>query len=60
MDWSYEIAMNANKEKIHYPYVLDHKPGFFLGWLFYKLFKRVQVDENMKDTLRQMQKQGTG
>jgi glycerol-3-phosphate O-acyltransferase len=51
--------MNANKEKIHYPYVLDHKPGFFLGWLFYKLFKRVQVDENMKDTLRQMQKQGT-
>ncbi|MBN1847112.1 MAG: 1-acyl-sn-glycerol-3-phosphate acyltransferase [Deltaproteobacteria bacterium] len=51
--------MNTNKEKIHYPYVLDYKPGFFLSWILYKLFKRVQVDENIKDTLRQMQKQGT-
>jgi glycerol-3-phosphate O-acyltransferase len=51
--------MNINRKKIHYPYVLDHKPGFFLGGLFYKSFKRVQLDDTMKETLKQMQKQGT-
>ncbi len=59
LDSGYEIIMTVNKEKIHYPYVLDHKPKFFLSWLLYKLFKGISLDENMKDTLKEMQKQGT-
>jgi len=51
--------MKDNREKIYYPYVLDHKPGFFFGWFLYKLFKRVNLDENMKETLKLMQRQGT-
>jgi glycerol-3-phosphate O-acyltransferase len=51
--------MEYSKRKIHYPYVLDHKPGFFLGWFLYRLFKRVSIDETMKEDLRLMQKEGT-
>nr|NIR14355.1 hypothetical protein [Desulfobacterales bacterium] len=51
--------MEYSKRKIHYPYVLDHKPGFFLSWFLYRLFKRVSIDENMKEDLRLMQKEGT-
>lgn len=46
------------KEEIH-PYSIDHKPRFFLSWLFYKLLKKVKVDESLRERLRQMQKQGT-
>ncbi|MFC1532517.1 1-acyl-sn-glycerol-3-phosphate acyltransferase [Thermodesulfobacteriota bacterium] len=46
-------------EEVDYPYVLDHKPGFFLSWLLYKLFKKVNLDENMKEALKQMQREGT-
>jgi glycerol-3-phosphate O-acyltransferase len=45
--------------KIFYPNILDHKPGFFLGLFLYRLFKRVSVDENMKEDLKQMHKEGT-
>lgn len=51
--------MDNSKKKILYPYVLDHKPGFFLSWLLYRLFKRVHINENMKDDLRQMHRKGT-
>lgn len=51
--------MDNSKSKTLYPYVLDHKPGFFLSWFLYRLFKRVSIDENMKEDLRLMQKQGT-
>ena len=44
-----------------YPYscVLDYKPGFFLSWLLYRLFKRVQIDENISSKLKQLQREGT-
>lgn len=45
--------------KIFYPNILDHKPGFFLGLFLYRLFKRVSVDESMKEDLKQMHKEGT-
>jgi glycerol-3-phosphate O-acyltransferase len=45
--------------KIYYPNILDHKPGFFLGLFLYRLFKRVSVDESMKEDLKQMHKEGT-
>lgn len=45
--------------KTVYPYVLDHKPGFLLTWVFYRLFQRVRIDENMKETLKQMHRDGT-
>jgi len=51
--------MSILKEKIYYPYVLDHKPGFFIGWLLYKLFRRVSIDESMVENLKQMNKKGT-
>ena len=51
--------MNRLKKQILYPYVLDYKPGFFLNWVLYKFFTRVKVDENMKETLKQMQREGT-
>ena len=51
--------MDNFKGKTLYPYVLDHKPGFFLSWFLYRLFKRVSFDENMKEDLRLMQKEGT-
>jgi glycerol-3-phosphate O-acyltransferase len=50
--------MDDTKGKTLYPYVLDHKPGFFLSWFLYRLFKRVSIDENMKEDLRLMQKEG--
>ena len=39
--------------------MLEHKPGFFLGWLLYRLFKKVNIDENIKGALKEMQQQGT-
>ena len=51
--------MNNLGKKSFYPYVLDHKPGFFLGWLLYTLFKRVHFDENMAEELKRMHRQGT-
>jgi len=41
-----------------YPCVLDFKPGFFLSWVLYKLFKRVQFDRNVTEQLKQMHKNG--
>ncbi len=51
--------MDIFGEKAVYPYVLDHKPGFLLGWLLYKLFQRPHIDENMKTALKQMHRDGT-
>jgi glycerol-3-phosphate O-acyltransferase len=51
--------IKKDEEIIYYPYVLDHKPGFFLGWFFYRLFKKVNLDENMKEALKEMQRKGT-
>jgi glycerol-3-phosphate O-acyltransferase len=52
-------AMNSHSQKPFYPFVLDHKPGFFLNWLLYRLFKLVRFDENMTDDLKQMHREGT-
>ena len=41
------------------PCILDHKPGFFLEWLLYTLFKKVHVDEAAASSLREMHKKGT-
>ncbi|MFC1862717.1 1-acyl-sn-glycerol-3-phosphate acyltransferase [Thermodesulfobacteriota bacterium] len=51
--------MNYYKEKTLYPYVLDYKPGLFLSWILYKLLKKVSIEENMREPLKQMQKEGT-
>jgi len=51
--------MDTFQGKTFYPYILDHKPGFFLNWLLYRLFKRVSLDENMKEDLKQMHREGT-
>jgi len=51
--------MDDSQEKFYYPYVLDYKPKFFLSWLLYQLFKRVPLNEGMKEELRELQKKGT-
>jgi glycerol-3-phosphate O-acyltransferase len=47
------------KNNALFPFVLDHKPGFFLTWFLYKLFKRVSLDESMKEDLKRMSRKGT-
>ena len=51
--------MNSIQEKSFYPFVLDHKPGYFLSWFLYRLFKLVRFDENMTGDLKQMHREGT-
>jgi glycerol-3-phosphate O-acyltransferase len=46
-------------DHILYPYLLDDKPAFFLGWILQRMFSRVDLDENMKESLKQWQKEGT-
>jgi glycerol-3-phosphate O-acyltransferase len=51
--------MDTFQEKTFYPYVLDYKPGFLLNWFLYRLFKRVNLGENMKEDLKEMHREGT-
>jgi glycerol-3-phosphate O-acyltransferase len=51
--------MAGRGDQILYPYFLDYKPAFFLGLFLQRLFKRVDLDESMKESLKQLQKQGT-
>lgn len=51
--------MDIFGEKIYYPYVLDSKPRFFLGRLLFGLFKRTELNESAKESLKQMHRQGT-
>ena len=39
--------------------ILDHKPGLFLERILFSLFKRVSVDEPMKEELKRMNREGT-
>ena len=51
--------MDPSGENVYYPYVLDHRPRFLLGWLLYRLFRRTELNENARDSLKQMHKEGT-
>ncbi len=51
--------MDTSDKEILYPYVLDDKPRFLLGWVLYALFRRAKVEENAKEGLKQLQKEGT-
>jgi len=39
--------------------ILDHKPGLFLSRILFSLFKRVSIDEPMKEELKRMNREGT-
>jgi glycerol-3-phosphate O-acyltransferase len=52
-------ALDTSREKIYYPYVLDQKPGLFLGSFLYRLFKHAEVNEEAKESLKQMHQEGT-
>jgi glycerol-3-phosphate O-acyltransferase len=39
--------------------VVDFKPGFFLSWVLYRLFKRAQLDKGAVEELKQLHRQGT-
>ncbi len=51
--------MEPSSDTILYPYTLHQRPRFFLGWALYRLFKRVDLDESMKETLKKIQREGT-
>lgn len=51
--------MAVLKGKTFYPYVLDYKPGFFLSWFLYRLFRRISIDESMVEELKRINKAGT-
>lgn len=51
--------MDPLRENIFYPYVLDLRPRFLLGWLLHRLFKRTELNESARETLKQMHKEGT-
>ncbi len=51
--------MNKKRKKLSFPYFFDYKPVFFLGWFFYRLFKKVKLDESIKGPLKKMQREGT-
>lgn len=51
--------MDTSDKEILYPYVLDAKPRFLLGWVLYALFRRAKVEENAQEGLKQLQKEGT-
>ena len=42
-----------------FPYVLDFKPGFFLSWVLYRLFKKAQLDKSTIETLKKLHREGT-
>jgi glycerol-3-phosphate O-acyltransferase len=46
-------------DKAIYPSYIDYKPGFFLNWFLYRLFKRVSLDANMVQELKRMNRVGT-
>jgi glycerol-3-phosphate O-acyltransferase len=46
-------------DKPFYPFILDHKPRLFLDSLLYRLFKRVQFNAGMTESLKRMHRQGT-
>lgn len=51
--------MSNGKEKPAHPFFFDFKPGFFLGWFLYRLFRRVQFDESRTEDLKHMNREGT-
>ncbi|MCU0595432.1 MAG: 1-acyl-sn-glycerol-3-phosphate acyltransferase [Desulfobacterota bacterium] len=51
--------MKSSEKEILYPYALDDKPRFLLGWVLSALFRRARVDESAKEGLTQLQKEGT-
>ena len=51
--------MKTSDNEILYPYVLDDRPRFLLGWVLYALFRRAKVDENAKEGLQRLQREGT-
>ncbi|HIJ19618.1 MAG TPA: hypothetical protein HPP58_01080 [Deltaproteobacteria bacterium] len=46
-------------KKACYPFILDHKPGFFLNGILYRLFKHVLFNKDMTGELRRMNSEGT-
>ncbi|MBN2419417.1 MAG: 1-acyl-sn-glycerol-3-phosphate acyltransferase [Deltaproteobacteria bacterium] len=51
--------MDNFSKKPFYPFVLEHKPGFFLAWLLYRLFKRVHFEKNITEKLKNFHREGT-
>jgi glycerol-3-phosphate O-acyltransferase len=53
------VHRNLSENDEAFPYVLDFKPGFFLSWVLYRLFKKAQLDKSIVETLKKLHRQGT-
>ncbi len=53
------MQRRVSKNEEAFPCVVDFKPGFFLSWVLYRLFKRVQLDKSAVETLKKLHRQGT-
>ncbi|MFO7987390.1 MAG: 1-acyl-sn-glycerol-3-phosphate acyltransferase [Desulfatiglandaceae bacterium] len=47
------------RKRPYFPFILDYKPRFFLGWFLYRLFKRVRLNQDMAAQLKQINREGT-
>lgn len=53
------LARSPMDKELFRANILEHKPGFFLGRILFNLFKRVSLDESMKDELKRLSREGT-
>jgi glycerol-3-phosphate O-acyltransferase len=51
--------MEKHEKETYSPYVLGEKAGFFLGRFMKGLFSRVSLEENMRESLQWMNREGT-
>ncbi len=51
--------MHIIKKNRLFPFLFDAKPTFFLGWFLHGIFKKISINEDMKQELRDLQRQGT-
>ena len=54
-----KVQKQVPENEAAFPCVVDFKPGFFLSWVLYRLFKRAQLDKSAVEELRQLHRQGT-
>jgi len=53
------VQKNLPENDAAFPCVVDFKPGFFLSWVLYRLFKKAQLDKGAVEHLKQLHRQGT-
>jgi len=53
------VQKHVPEDEAAFPCVVDFKPGFFLSWALYRLFKRVRLDKSAVEEMKQLHRHGT-